>query len=150
MSITSMLNVCISISLSLSLFLYFSLSFFLSFFSSLSYMGSLTKWPLSILFCQQPKRRGECPSNAIIQSTPSQRYTCFPLSKTNSFSFCDIEPPPPSISLSLSLFFYLSVYPPLFLFPISLSSFSLFSIFFYVWSRNRPQYANVFPIRRTG
>lgn len=30
----------------------------------------LTKRPLFILFCQQPKRRGECPPNAIIQSTP--------------------------------------------------------------------------------
>lgn len=33
-------------------------------------MGALTKRPLFILFCQQPKRRGECPPNAIIQSTP--------------------------------------------------------------------------------
>lgn len=60
-------------------------------FFSLFYMGALTKRPLFILFCQQPKRRGECPPNAIIQSTPSQRYTCFPLSKTDNFSSCDTE-----------------------------------------------------------
>jgi len=54
-------------------------------------MGALTKRPLFILFCQQPKRRGECPPNAIIQSTPPQRYTCFPLSKTDNFSSCEIS-----------------------------------------------------------
>lgn len=48
------------------LFLSLSRSFFLTLF----YIGALTKRPLFILFCQQPKRRGECPPNAIIQSTP--------------------------------------------------------------------------------
>jgi len=71
----------------------------LSFFS-LFFMGALTKRPLFILFCQQPKRRGECPPNAIIQSTPPQRYTCFPLSKT------DIP-----ISIFLSFFFSFIPFP---------------------------------------
>lgn len=89
-------------------------------FFSLFYMGAVTKRPLFILFCQQPKRRGECPPNAIIQSTPSQRYTCFPLSKTDNFSSCDTEtssrvlffsPVPTSVSF-LSLSFLLLFYSP--------------------------------------
>lgn len=85
-------------------------------------MGALTKRPLFILFCQQPKRRGECPPNAIIQSTPPQRYTCFPLSKTDNFSSCDTETSPrvcfstPFPFPSLSPFFFLSFSCPLLFF----------------------------------
>lgn len=62
--------------------------FFFSFSFSFSITWTFwTKRPLFILFCQQPKRRGECPPNAIIQSTPPQRCTCFPLSKTDIFQF---------------------------------------------------------------
>lgn len=100
----SMLNVCCV------------LNVFLLFFS-LFYMGALTKRPLFILFCQQPKRRGECPPNAIIQSTPPQRYTCFPLSKTDNFSSCDTEPfsrlflSSPLPFPSFFLFFFYSPFP---------------------------------------
>lgn len=85
-------------------------------------MGALTKRPLFILFCQQPKRRGECPPNAIIQSTPPQRYTCFPLSETDNFSSCDTETCS-RVSFSNPLLFPSL---PLSLSPFSMSCFVLF------------------------
>lgn len=77
-------------------------------------MGALTKRPLFILFCQQPKRRGECPPNAIIQSTPlrdihashSRKLTISVLAIPNPFSRLFPSPAPIFVPLvSFSFFF---------------------------------------------
>lgn len=123
----SMLNVCCVLNVCL--------------FFSLFYMGALTKRPLFILFCQQPKRRGECPPNAIIQSTPPQRYTCFPLLKTDNFSSCDTVPFSRLFLSSLLLF------PSLFLhfLPVFFIYFSFILRSRYVRSRSHPLPARTFP-----
>lgn len=62
-----------------------SLSFF--FFLSLCLHGrSELNDRFSFYFVNSLKEEESAPPNAIIQSTPPQRYTCFPLSKTDNFS----------------------------------------------------------------
>lgn len=112
----------------------FSLFLFL-FFLTLFYMGALTKRPLFILFCQQPKRRGECPPNAIIQSTPlkdihashSRKLTISVLAIPNLLSRLSPSPAPILPLLSSSFF----------------SSFILWPR--YVRSRSHPFPARTFP-----
>jgi len=80
-------------------------------------MGALTKRPLFILFCQQPKRRGECPPNAIIQSTPlrdihashSRKLTISVLAISKLlFASLSLSPIPISVSF---LSFFLCFFP---------------------------------------
>lgn len=61
------LSFCLSRSVYLSLCLYLCFSLFLSLH------GALTKRPLFILFCQQPKRRGECPPKMPLSKAHSLR-----------------------------------------------------------------------------
>lgn len=125
MQLVLMLNVALIAALTHS----FSVSLFLSLH------GALTKRPLFILFCQQPKRRGECPPNAIIQSTPSQKYTCFPLSKTDDFGSPRPLPPPP---------FFLFLSPSPSRFPL-LFFFSFFKFSFPSRMIAEPPTARTFP-----
>lgn len=67
-------------------------------------MGALTKRPLFILFCQQPKRRGECPQNAIIQSTPLRNIHASHSRKLTISVLANTEPLLASLSLSRSHF----------------------------------------------
>lgn len=71
LSLSLYLSLYLSFSISLSLSLSIFLSFYISFCSVFLFLhGALTKRPLFILFCQQPKRRGECPPMPLSKAHP--------------------------------------------------------------------------------